>query len=120
MKRKSKNFILTILIAVMLGQFLPWWSIIVAVFITSCFISLKKSAVFFVPFMAIALLWVAHAFYLSNSNNFILAEKVAILLPLQGNQFLLILLTGILGGLAAGITGIFGKQCNLLFGLSKK
>ncbi|WP_370477487.1 hypothetical protein [Tamlana flava] len=120
MKRKRINFILTILIAVLLGQFLPWWSIMVAVFITSCFISLKKSAVFFVPFLAIALLWAAHAFYLSNTNDFILAKKVAFLLHLQGNQFLLILLSGVFGGIAAGVTGIFGKQCSLLFGFSKK
>ncbi|MEL0455210.1 hypothetical protein WJN01_03135 [Flavobacteriaceae bacterium SZ-1-7] len=120
MKRKSINFILTILIAILLGLFLPWWSVMVAVFITSCSISLKKSAVFFIPFMAIALLWSVHALYLSNANGFILAKKVAVLLPLQGNQFLLILLTGILGGIAAGVTGIFGKQCSLLFGFSKK
>jgi hypothetical protein len=52
-----------------------------------------------------------NAFWLSNANDFILANKIAVLLPLNGNAFLLILVTGVIGGLAAGISGIFGKQC---------
>ncbi|MFH6767421.1 hypothetical protein V8G56_01630 [Gaetbulibacter aquiaggeris] len=120
MKRKSVHFILTILIAVLLSSFLPWWSVMVAAFLTSLFLSLKKSAVFFVPFLAIALLWFIHSYYLSSSNDFILAKKIAVLLPLNGNQYLLLLVTGIIGGIAAGVAAIFGKQCNLMLGLSKK
>lgn len=115
MKRTSVHFIATILIAILLSQFLPWWSVMVSAFFTSLFLSLKKSAVFFVPFLAIALLWIAHAYYLSSPNEFILAKKIAILLPLQGNPYLLMLVTGFIGGLAAGIAGVFGKQCNALF-----
>lgn len=115
MKRKITHFIITIVLAVLLSQFLPWWSVMVAAFITSLFVSLKKSAIFFVPFLAIAVLWIVLAFYLSSSNDFILAKKIAILLPLQGNPYLLMLATGIIGGLAAGIAGVFGKQCRALF-----
>ncbi len=82
-----------------------------ASFITALFFSLKKSAVFFIPFLAIALFWMVYAFWLSSSNDFILGKKIAILFPLQGNPYLLILVTGIVGGLAAGIAAIFGKQC---------
>jgi hypothetical protein len=32
------------------------------------------------------------------------------LLPLGGSWFLLILVTGIIGGIAAGISAVFGKQ----------
>lgn len=120
MKRQIINFIITILIAILLSQFLPWWSVMVAAFITSVFLSLKKSAVFFVPFAAITLLWLVHAYYLSSGNDFTLAKKIAVLLPLQGNPYLLMILTGIIGGLAAGFAGIFGKQCNALLGFSKK
>jgi len=44
-----------------------------------------------------------------------LARKIAVLLPLKGNPYLLILLAGLIGGLAAGIAGIFGTQCRLMF-----
>jgi len=114
MKKNFLNFIATVLIALILSQFLPWWSIMVASFITGLLISLKKSAVFFVPFLAIALLWMIHAYWLGNPNDFILSKKIASLLPLGGNAFLLILVTGIVGGFAAGVSGIFGKQCNSL------
>ena len=111
MKKNLINFIATIIIALLLSQVLPWWSIMLASFITAILFSLKKSAVFLVPFLAIALFWMVYAFLLSNANDFTLSKKIAVLLPLQGNPYLLILVTGIVGGLAAGIAAIFGKQC---------
>ncbi|WP_338357694.1 hypothetical protein [Yeosuana marina] len=120
MKRKSINFIATILIAILLSQFLPWWSIMVSAFLTSLFISLKKGAVFFVPFIAIAMLWIIHAYYLSSGNDFMLAKKIAVLLPLQGNPYLLMIITGVIGGIAAGFAGVLGKQFNNLLGWNKK
>lgn len=118
MKRKITHFIITIILAVLLSQFLPWWSIMVSAFLTALLVPLKKSAVFFVPFLAIGLHWMIQTFYLSSSNDFILAKKIAVLLPLQGNPYLLMLVTGIIGGLAAGFAGIFGKQCKLLLNRS--
>ncbi len=115
MKKNLINFSLTILIAIILSQFFPWWSIMISALLTSIFLSLKKSAVFFVPFLAIAVLWMVHAFYISNGNDFVLAKKIAILLPLNGNVTLLILITGIIGGIAAGVSAIFGKQCLRIF-----
>lgn len=115
MKKNILNFIATIIIALVLSQLLPWWSVMLAAFITSCLIGLRRSAIFFVPFLAIAVLWMVLAFWLGNANDFILAKKIATLLPLGGNPYFLILVTGIIGGLAAGVAGIFGKQCSLLF-----
>lgn len=112
MSKNIINFITTIILALILSQFLPWWAIMVGAFATGFFINLKKSAVFFVPFLAIALLWVVHSFWLGNANDFILAKKIAVLLPLKGNHVLLILVTGTIGGIAAGVSGIFGKQCS--------
>ncbi len=114
MSKNFLNFIITIIVAIILSQFLPWWSVMIAGYVTALFFSLKRVAVFLVPFMAIFLFWVVYAFWLGNSNNFILAKKIAILLPLQGNAYFLLLLTGIVGGLAAGVAALFGKQCSLL------
>jgi len=110
MKTKFINFIVTIVLAVLLSQVLPWWSVMIASFIAAILFSLKKSAVFFVPFLAIAVLWMIHAFWLSTTNDFTLSKKIAVLLPLGGSPYLLILVTGIVGGLAAGVSAIFGKQ----------
>jgi len=114
MSRNTFNFIATIIIALLLSQFLPWWAIMVAAFATSLFITLKRFAVFSVPFLAIFIFWLVYSYMLSSGNDFILAKKIAVLLPLNGNAYLLMLVTGLVGGIAAGIAGILGKQCSLL------
>jgi len=115
MNKNIKNLVLTIILAYVLSFYLPWWSVMIAAIISGFVIPLKKGAVFFIPFIAIALLWIIQSYILSSTNDFILAEKIATLLKLNGNSILLLLVTGIVGGLAAGISGIFGKQCSTLF-----
>lgn len=113
MNKNITNFIVTILLALLLSLFLPWWSIMTAALTTALFIPLKKVAVFFVPFFAILAFWFIYSFILSSSNDFTLAKRIAVLLPLGGNPYVLMLVTGIVGGLAAGIAAIFGKQLTL-------
>jgi hypothetical protein len=64
--------------------------------------------------LAIFGFWLAYTFMLSSNNDFTLASKIAVLLPLGGNAYALIAVTAVIGGLAAGVAGIFGKQCTLL------
>ena len=115
MTKNSINFLMTLILAIVLSQFLPWWSIMISAFLAAVIAPLKKFKVFWMPFLAIALLWIIHSFWLSNSNDFILAKKISTLLTLGGNPYVLILVTGIFGGLAAGVAGVFGKQVSLLF-----
>ncbi|PRX54887.1 hypothetical protein [Flagellimonas meridianipacifica] len=110
MNKNVINFLATIVLAAVFSIFLPWWSIMTAALVTSLFIPLKKAAVFFVPFSSIFLFWAVYCFVLSNANDFTLARKISQLLQIGGNPYLLILITGIIGGLAAGIAAIFGKQ----------
>ncbi|MDN3492388.1 hypothetical protein [Winogradskyella bathintestinalis] len=114
MSKNIINFILTIILAFLCSLFLPWWSVMVAAFATALFIPLKKAAVFFVPFLAILLFWSVYSFILSNGNDYTLAQRIAVLLPLGGNPFILIILTGLVGGLASGISAVFGKQLGLV------
>lgn len=108
------NFILTLVLGILLSQFLPWWAVMIAAFLSGAIVRLRNVATFFVPFSAIALFWIVNAWLLSSANDFILAEKIATLLPLNGNVMLLVLITGIIGGIAAGVAGIFGNQCRVL------
>ncbi|MFD1062500.1 hypothetical protein ACFQ1Q_04520 [Winogradskyella litorisediminis] len=114
MKRNSINFIITIILAIILSQFLPWWSVMLASFISSLGIPLKRFAVFLVPFLAIALFWIIYSWSLSSANDFILAKKIGVLLTIGENAYLLILITGIIGGLASGVSALFGKQLSLV------
>lgn len=114
MSKNIINFIVTIILAYVLSLVLPWWSVMTAALATSLFIPLKKAAVFFIPFLAILLFWFVFSFILSRGNDFILAKRIAVLLPLGGNPYVLMLVTGIIGGLAAGIVAVFGKQLGLV------
>jgi len=114
MKKNLLNFSVTLALAVVFSQFLPWWSVMLAAFISAVIFVLKRAAVFFVPFFAITLFWIGYSLLLSSVNNFVLAEKIAVLLPLQGSYALLIVVIGLIGGLAAGFAAIFGKQCVLI------
>lgn len=113
-KKHWINFIVTLLVALILSQFLPWWSIMVAGFVTGLFFSLKKAAVFVVPFLAIFLFWSVYAYVVAAENDFILSKKVSELFSLGGNPFVLMLVTGVVGGLAAGLAAILGKQLSTL------
>jgi hypothetical protein len=118
MNRNIINFIATLVLAILLSLFLPWWSVMTAALATALFIPLKKAAVFFVPFLAILLFWAVYSFMLSSGNDYTLAKRIAVLLPLGGNPYTLMLVTGVVGGLAAGIAAVFGKQLSLV--LSKR
>jgi hypothetical protein len=117
MKTNIINFVITIILALLLSLYLPWWSVMVAGFVSALFFSLKKAAVFFVPFLAVFCFWAIYAFIVSSANDFTLAKKIAVLLPLGGNPYVLILVTGLVGGLASGVAAVFGKQ---LVGLVRK
>ena len=114
MSKNIINFIVTILLAYVLSLFLPWWSVMVAAVATALFIPLKRIGVFFIPFLAILLFWFVLSYFLSSGNDFTLAKRIAVLLPLGGNPYVLMLVTGAIGGLAAGIAAIFGKQLRLV------
>ena len=104
------NIILTILFAIALHFLLPWWSVMLAAFLAGAIVRQKKAAVFFAPFLAIALLWWTNATLIVYQADDVLVTKVATLFPLGGNTFLLILITGLIGGIAAGVAGVSGQQ----------
>jgi len=110
MNKNIINFIATVVLAAVLGLFLPWWGVMVAAFASSLFIPLKGASVFGVPFAAVFLYWSVYSFVLSSANDFTLAAKISELLKLGGNPNVLVAMAGIIGGFAAGIAAVFGKQ----------
>ena len=106
---------LTVVLALVFSFVLPWWSVMLAAFLAGAIVRLRNVSAFFVPFLAIALFWIVYAWALSSSNDFILANRISVLLPLKGNTYLLFLLTGVVGGLSAGVAAVFGNQVRAVF-----
>ena len=116
-----KNFLSSIIIIItasaLLQQFLPWWSMAIAAFAVGYFIKQKSFTAFLSGFVAVFLLWSGYAFFLSAANDNLLAIRVAELLPLNGRVWLLLTVTGTVGGLVSGFASLSG---NLAAGLRQK
>jgi hypothetical protein len=54
-------------------------------------------------------LWSGLAWWITIKNHGILSAKIANVLPLSGNTFLLILVTGLVGGLVGGFGAMTGS-----------
>ncbi|MDX1943582.1 MAG: hypothetical protein SFU99_23650 [Saprospiraceae bacterium] len=93
-------------------QFLPWWMIAVIAGLLSYIFDLKTGVSFWAGFVAAALLWASYAGYLDYQNEGILSARIGKLFGgLPGA--VLILLTGVVGGIFGGLgalTGSLGRR----------
>ena len=101
--------ILTALLAFAGGLYLPWWSIAIASFVVAILVHQKAGKAFFSGFVGVFLLWGALASWINMKNQGILAAKIASILPLGGKAIVLILVTGCIGGLVAGLAAMSGS-----------
>jgi hypothetical protein len=100
-------FLVIIIASFLLQLVLPWWVVIVISFATCGIIGKTGKIAFWQPFFAIGLLWLAMALFKSFSNHHILATRVAEMLSVKMWPIVL-LITVLLGGLVAGISGFCG------------
>ncbi|RZK42909.1 MAG: hypothetical protein EOO90_06180 [Pedobacter sp.] len=99
---------LVILIASFLLQMVcPWWVVIIVSFATCGLIGKTAKISFWSPFFAISILWLGMSLFKSIPNNNILAARVAEMLGVQ-LWFIVVIVTFILGGIAAAISGLCG------------
>ena len=103
------SIVLTSLLAFAGGLWLPWWCIAIAGFISAVMIGQSPGRSFLGGFIGIFLLWSLLAWWIDIQNHSILSHKIAMILPLSGNSFLLILVTAIVGGLVGGLAAATGS-----------
>ena len=99
------------------GLFLPWWSIMIVGLLVGFFIPQKRIFSFLSVFLGVALFWSLFALFISSSNEHILAKRVALLVIKKDDPYLLVLITGIIGGISSGISAVTGRSLALLFKL---
>ena len=107
-----KFFISIILIALLslaACLYLPWWSIAIVAFIVAAAIPQKPFKAFLAGFTALFLLWGALSFYISSSNDHLLAHKVSLLILKMDSPYLLIIATALIGALVAGLAALSGS-----------
>lgn len=103
------SILLTALLSFALCIFLPWWSIAIAAFVVGAAIHQAPWKAFMAGFIALFGLWFILSWIISAANNDVLASKVSMLILKQEGSFLLILITGLIGGLLAGFAALTGS-----------
>lgn len=102
--------LLTASLSFIAGLYLTWWWFFAVIaFLVAMLVHQKAWKAFFSGFLALFLLWGGLAFFIDFKNESILSEKIAVILPLGGSSFLLIFITGFIGGLVAGFASICGS-----------
>jgi hypothetical protein len=101
--------LLTALLAFISGLFLPWWGMAITSLLVAVLVHQKAGKAFLAGLLGVFLLWAGLAWWIDSKNNGVLSQKIAAVLPLGGNSLLLIILTGIAGGLVAGFAAMSGS-----------
>ena len=101
--------IITALLSFIAGLYLPWWGIAIASFIAATCVYQKAGFAFLSAFFSLLLLWSGLALWIDIANESILSSRISELLGIGHNSFLLILITGVVGGLVAGFAAMSGS-----------
>ena len=101
--------ILTALLSFIAGLYLPWWGIAIAAFVVALIVYQNAGMAFLAAFAGLLLLWSGLAFWIDSGNESILSARIGELLGIGNNAFLLILITGAVGGLVAGFAAMSGS-----------
>jgi hypothetical protein len=107
------SIILTALLAFAVSIQLPWWFIAIAACIIAFVIPQTNGKATLSGFLGIFLLWIVLALVVQQKGGELITKQMASLLPLKGNTFLLVLVTGFIGGLTGGmgaLTGSLGRK----------
>lgn len=102
------------LICGILQFFLPWWIIVVVSFGMSLVLAHHVKESFFNGFISISILWCIACLVQSIPNEQILAVRIAQMFHLS-HAWILTLVTSVLGGCIAGISGLCGYYCRIFW-----
>lgn len=100
------SILVTGIVSFLAGLYLPWWSIAIIAFLVALFIHQKPLSSFFSGFLGVFLLWIILSSFINAANGDILAERIAGMFGLGTNRTLLIIITGLVGGLVAGFAAL--------------
>jgi hypothetical protein len=113
-------FFIILILSLVVSFVLPWWIVAIISFLAALWIAKGSAHAFWSAFAAIFIVWVVQAMFKSVPNDHILATRVAHLFPLGGQWILLVLITGLIGGLVAGMSAWSGALFKKAFATKNK
>ncbi len=104
-------FLIILVLCFVFQLFLPWWIISPLAFAAAFWQGRSFWHALGGGFFAVFFLWIAVALFYTIPNGNILASRIGLLLGLpdtSNSWFIVLLLTGLAGGLAAGLCSLAG------------
>lgn len=102
--------LLTAILSFLAGIYIEWWWFFAVIaFVVAILVHQKAGKAFASGFLGLFLLWGGLAYWIDVKNESILSSKIADLLPLGGSSFLLVVITGFIGGIVAGLAALSGS-----------
>jgi|694.fasta_scaffold00541_8 hypothetical protein len=104
------SIILTAYLGYVVGVYtnFPWWFFVFSSALIALAIRQSAFTTFFAGFAGMFLLWLILAFFKDAANEHLLSQKVAPMLSMGHSSALLILVTGLVGGLVSGMGALTG------------
>ncbi|NDF98188.1 MAG: hypothetical protein EB101_04530 [Chitinophagia bacterium] len=87
---------------------IPWWGFVVASALVGVTVQQSATKAFAAGFLGMFLAWGGLAWWIDWQNHSLLSQKIALILPLGGSAAALLFITGLLGGLLAGMAALCG------------
>lgn len=97
-------------LAFLLELYLPWWTVAIAGAVLGYLAGKSRWRNFRAGFLAIFLFWSIYAGLIVLITDSPLPDKMAAILNLPPNGLLLILVTGLFGGIAGGLGAMAGGE----------
>ncbi|MCF8463264.1 MAG: hypothetical protein K9G41_00370 [Flavobacteriales bacterium] len=113
------NLLIRIAIIVVLGAiaqtYLPWWSAVVIALLVEAFVGKADNTSFFSGFYGLTIPWMVLATYIDVRSESLLTVRILELFKLPQFSFVLIIVTGLVGGLIGGVGTLTGGWIKAAF-----
>lgn len=100
--------------AYLFSFYLPWWIVMIVSGIVSAIIYSSGVSAFIAGFLGVGVVWFGYSFLLDYADESFFSNKIIELFPFE-NSIMLILISGVIGGLAGGFGALVGHTFRGLF-----
>jgi hypothetical protein len=97
------------------GLFLPWWSVALSGFIPGLILNQKRISSFLSAFLGSFIVWATMSYIISFYNDHLLASKISMIVIKNNSPIMLVIITGLVGGLSSGFSALTGRSLAILF-----
>lgn len=101
----SVQVLVILVLGFLLGHYVAWWGVAIAAFLGGVFVRNRVS--FLGGFLGIGILWFASALWITGSAATDYVSEVAAIL--QASTTIILLATGLIGGLVGGLAALAGS-----------